>query len=262
LIDHAAATAKWNVYYGEGRDAYDVRGRVAHESIFNKNNGDYRCPGTQQGYSPFTTWMRGLAWLILGFSEILEYLDTVGDEELSRYGGRAQIEAFMLKAATAACDFFVEHTPLDGIPYWDSGAPGLPRLGDDYLQIPAQIRNDHEPVDSSAAAIAAQGLLRMGHYLETKGGRLSGERYFHAGLTILDTLFAEPYLNVGNDRHQGLILHSIYHRPNGWDKVPAGSKIPFGESSMWGDYHAREVALYVQRLIQGGPYHTFFGPVE
>lgn len=259
LLDHAAATAKWNVYYGEGRDAYDVRGRVAHESIFNRNNGDYRCPNSQQGYSPFTTWMRGLAWVILGFPEILEYLDTVDDEELSRYhGGRAGIEAFMLKAATAACDFYIDHTPLDGIPYWDSGAPGLHRLGDDYLQKPAQIRNDYEPVDSSAAAIAAQGFLRMGHYLETKGGRLSGERYFHAGLTILDTLFAEPYLNVADDRHQGLILHSIYHRPNGWDRVPAGSKIPFGEASMWGDYHAREAALYVQRLIAGGPYHTFF----
>ena len=132
--------------------------------------------------------------------------------------------------------------------------------GDDYLQKPAQIRNDYEPVDSSAAAIAAQGFLRMGHYLETKGGTLSGERYFHAGLTILDTLFAEPYLNITGDRHQGLILHSTYHRPNGWDRVPAGSKIPFGESSMWGDYHAREAALYVQRLIRGEPYHTFFGP--
>ena len=262
LIDHAAATAKWNVYYGEGRDAYDVRGRVAHESIFNKNNGDYRCPNSQQGFSPFTTWMRGLAWIILGYPEILEFLDTIGDEELTRFGGRAHVEAFMLKAATAACDFWIEHTPLDGIPYWDTGAPFLHRLGDDYLQKPAQFRNDYEPVDSSAAAIAAQGFLRMGHHLETKGGRLSGERYFHAGLTILDTLFAEPYLNVGNDRHQGLILHSIYHRPNGWDKVPAGSRIPFGESSMWGDYHAREVALYLQRLVRGEVYHTFFGPPD
>ncbi|MBV9126940.1 MAG: glycosyl hydrolase, partial [Verrucomicrobia bacterium] len=112
----------------------------------------------------------------------------------------------------------------------------------------------------SAAAIAAQGLLRMGHYLEKKGGTLSGERYFHAGLTILDTLFDEPYLST-SDRHQGLILHSIYHQPNGWDKIPAGAKVPLGESSMWGDYHAREAAVYVQRLIDKKlPYYTFFGP--
>jgi hypothetical protein len=42
--------------------------------------------------------------------------------------------------------------------------------------------------------------------------------------------------------------------------VPAGASIPRGESSQWGDYHAREVALYVLRLARGAPYLTFFGP--
>jgi len=59
-----------------------------------------------------------------------------------------------------------------------------------------------------------------------------------------------------------LILHTIYHQPNGWDYVPPGSKIPYGESCMWGDYHARELALYAQRLIQDEPYYTFFGSVK
>ncbi len=71
--------------------------------------------------------------------------------------------------------------------------------------------NDHEPVDSSAAAIAARGLL----------------------------------------------LHSAYHRPNGWDQVPAGRSVPCDESSMWGDYHIREAALYVDRLAKGAPYLAF-----
>jgi hypothetical protein len=57
-------TADFAVYYGEGRDAYDVRGRVAHESIFNPADGAFRCPSTQQGYSPFTTWTRALAWIM------------------------------------------------------------------------------------------------------------------------------------------------------------------------------------------------------
>ena len=75
LVQHAAATARYSVYYGEGRDAYDLPGRVAHESIFNSVDGSYRCPGTQQGYSPFSTWTRGLAWAILGFAEELEFLE-------------------------------------------------------------------------------------------------------------------------------------------------------------------------------------------
>src|SRR6266480_25398 len=38
LVDHAIVTAQFNVYYGRGRDSYDVRGRVVHESIFNVND--------------------------------------------------------------------------------------------------------------------------------------------------------------------------------------------------------------------------------
>ena len=78
-----------------------------------------------------------------------------------------------------------------------------------------------------------------------------------AGLTVMKTLLSEPYLST-DKKHQGLILHSVYHRPNGWDYIPKGQKVPCGESSMWGDYHAREAALYVQRLAEGGPYLKFF----
>ena len=56
LIEHATNTARYNIYYGEGRDAYDVRGRTAHEAVFNAANGVFRCPNSQQGYSPFSTW--------------------------------------------------------------------------------------------------------------------------------------------------------------------------------------------------------------
>src|SRR5437762_7854720 len=38
LIAHAETTAQFNIYYGEGRDLYDVRGRTAHESLFNRND--------------------------------------------------------------------------------------------------------------------------------------------------------------------------------------------------------------------------------
>ena len=187
-LEHARATAKYSVYYGEGRDSFDVRGRVAHESIFNPNDGNYRCPNSQQGYSPFSTWTRGLAWAMCGFSELLEF--TEGDETLE-------------KAARVTCDFYIENTPPDGIPYWDTGAPGLEKLGD-WRGKRADPYNPHEPVDSSAAAIGAQGLLRLGHFLKD-------ERYTQAGLTVCDTLFAEPYLSTA-PKHQGLILHSVYHR--------------------------------------------------
>lgn len=257
LLQHLRSTTKYAVFYGEGRDIYDVRGRTAHESIFNTNDGNYRSPGTQQGYSPFSTWTRGLAWAMCGLAEELEFLATLSDDELDPFGGRLPINDFMLKAATATCDFYIENTPSDGIPYWDSGAPNLHKLGN-YLDRPSDPFNDFEPVDSSAAAIAAQALLRLGKYLKSTKNEKDGQKYFQAGLTVLKNLLAEPYLSTGTG-HQGLILHSIYHRPNCWDYQPEGSRIPNGESSMWGDYHAREAALYVQRLIENKPYLTFFG---
>lgn len=259
-LQHAKATADYSIFYGEGRDSYDMWGRTAHESIFNIKDGNFRSPNAQQGYTGFSTWTRGLAWGMVGFAEELEFLDTLSDEDLAAYGTRDEIEKFMRKAAEATCDFYIEHTPVDGIPYWDTGAPNLHKLGD-YLSVPADPYNDFEPVDSSAAAIGAQGLLRLGRYLKAKGEAEKGGKYWQAGLTVLRSLLAEPYLSTDKN-HQGIILHSIYHQPNGWDHIPAGQKIACGESSMWGDYHAREVALYVQRLIDGAPYYAFYNCVS
>lgn len=173
MIQHARTTANHIVFYGEGRDAYDIAGRTAHEIVFNRNDGNKRCPSSQQGYSPFTTWTRGLAWAMLGYAEQLEFLAT-------EPGDHADAQAFMLRAACATCNFYLAHTPTDGVPYWDTGAPGLARMGD-YLSRPADPYNAHEPVDSSAAAIAAQALLRLGRYLDEP-------RYFQAGLTVARTL--------------------------------------------------------------------------
>lgn len=112
----------------------------------------------------------------------------------------------------ATCDFFIEHTYSDGIPFWDTGAPELHRLGN-YQDMKSDPFNEYEPVDSSAAAIGAQGIL----------------------------------------------LHSVYHRPNGWDNIPGGRHIPCGESSMWGDYHITELCLTAQRLLVGDHYTFFSG---
>lgn len=281
LIKHALNTAKYSVYYGEGRDAYDVSGRTTHEAVFNTESGVFRCPNSQQGYSPFSTWTRGLAWAICGFAELLEFLSTMGRDELcesqdfgpeSRSGTRVtrpskrMVEKF-LGATLVTADFYLETCCRDGIPMWDTGAPNLYRLPKNYLEKDSDPFNDWEPVDSSAAAVAAQGLIRLGNYLanlKTPSSKLRtriaklASRYRQAGLTIARTLFTEPYLAT-NAKHQGLILHSIYHRPNGWDYIARGQRIPNGESSIWGDYHARELALLIQREAKGEAYLTFFG---
>ena len=248
LLQHAETTAQFNVYYGEGRDRYDVRGRVVHESIFNVNDGNYRCPSTQQGYSPFSTWTRGLAWIVTGYAELLEYIAHLSNDALDLYGGRNVINDWMLKAACATADYYIDSiTSADGIPFWDAGAPDLTEGYGDKISDPY---NTCEPVDSSAAAIAAQGLYRLGKYLDDV-------RYQQAALTVAHTLFDSPYLSEDRE-HQGLILHSIYHNPNGWDYVPNGQMVACGESSMWGDYHAMELAVLLHREMDNAPYLTFF----
>jgi len=259
-LEHLKATARYSIFYGEGRDIYDVRGRTAHESIFNLKDGNFRCPNSQQGYSGFTTWTRGLAWAMCGFAEELEWIKSTDEIELQSFGGKESLAEILLKAAKATCDFYIENTPFDGIPYWDTGAPGLEKMGD-YLSKPADPFNDFEPVDSSAAAIASQGLLRLGNLLNEKGENNEGTRYWQAGLKVLYTLLGVPYLSLDKN-HQGLLLHSVYHRPNGWDYIPAGSKIPNGESSMWGDYHIRETCLYLQKIINKETYYTFFNYIK
>ncbi len=254
LVEHALNTARYSVYYGEGRDAYDVRGRTTHEAVFNVENGVFRCPNSQQGYSPFSTWTRGLAWAICGFAELLEFID--------RFAGRkvmtgASETHTMFKAALATADFYLANCCTDGVPMWDTGAPNLHRLPTRYLSEHSDPFNDFEPVDSSAAAIAAQGLIRLGTYLGAKQGKKSGAKYRQAGLAIARTLLDSPYLST-DSKHQGLLLHSVYHRPNGWDYIAPGQKVPNGESSMWGDYHLRELALLILREAQGERYLTFF----
>jgi len=251
LKAHARTTARYSIYYGEGRDAYDQRGRTTHEALFNTNDGAFRAPSSQQGFSPFTTWTRGLAWAMCGCAEQLEFLHSLGDHEL---------EAELLKAAVATCEFYLDHaTASDGVPYWDTGAPNLHRVKN-WQTRPADPFNEWEPVDSSAAAIAAQGLIRLGRYVGQKkapGTRRTGGDFLRAGLAVLDTLLDEPYLST-NAKHQGGLLHSVYHQPRGWDYIPRGRKVPCGESSMWGDYHLMEAALLAQRVLRGETYHTFF----
>jgi hypothetical protein len=253
-ITHALTTGQYIVFHGGSGHTYDVRGRTAHEAIFNRADGQFRCRSTQQGYAPFSTWTRGLSWAMCGYAEQLEFIRKLTADEVHGACGlpRAEVIERYEQYARETCDHYIQDvTASDGIPYWDDGAPNLHKLGD-WQSRPAEPYNDHEPVDASAAAIAAQGLIRLGRDLGEQGGA-----YLQAGLTVAKALFEEPYLAT-DPEHQGLLLHSIYHRPNNWDYIPEGREIPCGESSMWGDYHLLELALLIKRLGEDGKYPTFF----
>jgi unsaturated chondroitin disaccharide hydrolase len=166
----------------QGKGLGEVDGSVAHEAIFNTEpgRGEFRCLSTQQGYSPFTCWARGLAWAIYGFAEAY------------RYSGEVQF----LEAAELCARFFEERTPPDGVPYWDYGAPGLPA----------------EPRDSSAAAIAGCGLLILSRLVAPE----RGPRHFEGAARIAASLASAEYLASPGGGEEGVLLHGVYHRPRGW----------------------------------------------
>ena len=173
-----------------------------------------------------TTWTRGLAWAMCGFAEQLEFLATIGDEEFKPFGGRDAITAYMRKAAEATCDFYIGNTPLDGIPYWDTGAPDLEQLGDWRGRLSDPF-NAHEPIDSSAAAIGAQGLLRLGRHLKN-------DRYTQAGLTVCRSLFSDPYLSPGSPITKVFCCIRCIIVPTVGTRFRMAAKIPCGRSLVCG----------------------------
>jgi unsaturated chondroitin disaccharide hydrolase len=181
-IEHARTSARYLVRR-DGPGLGEEDGSVAHEAVFNTEpgRGEFRCLSTQQGYSPFTCWARGLAWALYGFA--------VAHAETG--------EAELLDAAERAAGYYLRRTPADGVPFWDYGAPAIPE----------------EPRDSSAAAIASCG-LRILAGLTKDAARARSWR--EAANAILETLCAPPYLSADAPGEEGVLLHGVYHRPRGW----------------------------------------------
>ena len=148
-----------------------------HVVVFDPETGRVRRRITHQGYADSTTWARGQAWLVHGFT--MAYRETH--------------ETDMLRTARRVADYFVAHVPPDGVPCWDFQAPGCP--GGPELR------------DAAAAAIAASGLLELARYV----GDADAARYRAAATTTLTTLLSPTYLaGTGSD---ALLLHATGNRP-------------------------------------------------
>jgi unsaturated chondroitin disaccharide hydrolase len=179
---------------------YLVRGdgSVAHEGLFDTTTGEFLRQSTHQGWRGDSTWARGLTWALYGFGTAYRM---TGDP---RYLATAQLCA----------DFYLAHTPFDQ----DAPAgPGVP---------PNDYDDPRQPVlvDSSAAAIAACGLLNLSELLQD---RLYVDHYRSAALTILHTLTGPEYLANQVSGWEGILKHGVYHR---------AKQLGVDESVMWGEH--------------------------
>lgn len=172
---------------------YLVRGdgSSAHEGIFDLESGEFLRQSTHQGWRDDSSWARGLAWSLYGFGTAY------------RFSGDARY----LQTAQDNANFYIERTPGHGVPPNDWEEPD-----------PAH------PYESSAAAIAASGLLNL--------ARLSGDPalarlYNDYAWQILDALTEPAFLAVETPGWEGILKHGMYHERRG---------LGVDESVMWGDY--------------------------
>lgn len=161
---------------------------------------------TEQGHAHDSCWARGQAWGVYGF--VINY----------RYTG----EPSFLEAAVRCARYFLDHLPADNVPYWDLA------FGD----------GSGQERDSSAAAIAACGLLELAKVSPDAGDEQAARR-------ILASLM-DGYSTATQPDSNALILHGVYDKPKN-----AG----VDEGTLWGDYFYLEALTRLTRPEWASPWY-------
>ena len=168
-------------------------GSTFHTYFWDSVSGAPLRGATEQGESDVSCWARGQAWGIFGFA--LAYRET-GD-------------ASLLDASLRCADYYLDHLPPDGVPFWDLSLVGVER-------------------DGSAAAIAACGLDELARVLPAENG--DRESYADEARRAVDALIA-GYTPAPGSGSNALLLHGVYDKPKG---------IGVDEANLWGDYYYLE----------------------
>lgn len=153
-------------------------GSVRHIVSFDPESGDFIEALGGQGAGPDSAWSRGNAWALYGFAVAYRYTGHI------RY----------LNAAKRVAHYFTASLPEDQVPYWDFRLETL----------------EGEPRDSSAAAIAASGLLEISEHVPNTETQL----YKKQAIEILRSL-SESYATWDNPEHEAIIIHATGHKPAG-----------------------------------------------
>ncbi len=162
---------------------------------------------TCQGYRNGSAWARGQAWGVYGMAVAYRYMR---DPEY--------ISLFY-----RVTDYFLEHLPDNLIPYWDLEFTSWTE---------EQLREDPQPRDSSAASIAACGMLEMAKYLPQDMAELY-RGYAKKLIKAVSDICAVHDHSVSN----GLVLHSTYSNHSPYNTC---NHYGVDECNSWGDYFYME----------------------
>ena len=264
LLQHARATARvQRLLRRRPRRLRRARPRRARERCSTSPTARYRGPSSQQGYSPFThvDARAGLgdARLRRAARVPRRRVPDDGARAARRPRGDRAPGCSRRRARPATSTSITRRAPTacrTGTP----ARPGSRALGD-WASRAADPFNDHEPVDSSAAAIARAGAAAARPPARARAARTArATRRPGCACSTRCSIRAGPYLSSDADASRACSCTRSITGPTAGTTCPPGRAIPRGESSQWGDYHAREAALTCKRLATGGPYLTFFGP--
>jgi unsaturated chondroitin disaccharide hydrolase len=183
---------------------YLVRGdgSTSHEGLFDLETGEFLKQTTHQGFRGDSCWSRGLAWAIYGFGTCYEYSH----------------DPRFIETAEKCADYYITHTPADGVPPWDYNASIESR----------------KQVDTSAAAITAAGLFRLCRLMHDP---VKGHFYYQTAVKILRSLCAN-YAAMDDPAWEGILKGGVYHIHKG---------LGVNESVMWGEYFFMEALEHALR---------------
>lgn len=177
---------------------YLVRGdgSTSHDGIFDLETGEFLRQSTHQGWRGDSAWARGQAWALYGFGTAYQLTG----------------ERSYLRTAQQCADFYIQKTSFEeDAPF----GPGIP---------PNDWDGHPDRVESSAAAIAASGMLNLAKMVQDP---VYAARCRQAALIILDTLTGPEYLADETPGWEGILKHGMYHLNKG---------LGVDESVMWGEY--------------------------
>jgi unsaturated chondroitin disaccharide hydrolase len=213
---HIAVTHAENTIKNQVRKDYSSYHVVCYDTITGKVAGRE----TAQGYADNSTWSRGQAWAIYGFTMV--YRETKDPR--------------FLKTAEGLADFFMNHKnlPADKIPYWDFNAnqqgytPGVRSNANNVKQLYR---------DASAAAIVASALMELSTYSRTKGNK-----YRSFAVKMLHSLSSPAYRAPLGNNGNFLLMQSVGSIPHNTEiNVPL----------VYADYYFLEALQRYDLLIKG-----------
>lgn len=163
-----------------------------HVVDYDQQTGKVLHRATCQGFSDNSTWARGQAWAIYGYTMV--YRETKDPK--------------FLKMAVGTADLWINHPnlPEDGVPFWDFNA-GQEGYVPEWNYDPQQFTEI--PRDASAAAIAASAFLELADYVQ------DGEKYFKEAEHILQSLSSPDYLAEPDTNCNFILKHSVGSIPHG-----------------------------------------------